>query len=188
MSKDFRHNECPPSSYFLGWYSLVSNLKVFLLERTLWRQERMRKRCGCFGGTAPKRFAVRVWGNWRRTLRRGRKKTETSSATTGARAAWVSSDEIVRQKDGCVLQEFVECKVSLVLRYDVATWVWLRRKKAECLHQPSVTVDPYVAWHMTWIYLVVVKSQAAGSPLYIVAFRLWSSFSPLYVPVSLSVK
>lgn len=81
------------SSNFSGWYCLASNLKVFPLERMLWRQERMRKRCGCFGGTATKRFEVRVSGSWHRTLRRDRRKTETSSATIGEWAWWVTSEE-----------------------------------------------------------------------------------------------
>lgn len=59
------------------------NLKVFLLERMLWRQEKMRKRCGYFGGTATKKFAARVSGNWHKMLKKVKRKTEMFSATTG---------------------------------------------------------------------------------------------------------
>lgn len=50
----------------------------------LWKLERMRKRFGCSGGTATKRSVVRVSGNWRKMLKRDRRKTGTSSATTGS--------------------------------------------------------------------------------------------------------
>lgn len=76
----------PSSFYFPGWFCLVLNLKVFLPARTPWRPGKTRRRCGCSGGTAAKRFAVRASGSWRRTRRKGRRRTGTSSATTGEAA------------------------------------------------------------------------------------------------------
>lgn len=49
----------------------------------LWKQEKMRRRCGSFGGTATRRFAARVSGNWHKMLKKGRRKTVMCSATTG---------------------------------------------------------------------------------------------------------
>lgn len=59
------------------------NLRVFLLERMLWKQEKMRKRCGSFGGTATRRFAAKVSGNWPKMPKKGRRRTAMFSATTG---------------------------------------------------------------------------------------------------------
>jgi hypothetical protein len=82
--KGFRKNGTLISySSFIGWFFLVLSLKAFPLERMLWKPGRMRKRCGCSGGTATKRSVVRVSGNWRKMLKRDRRKTGTSSATTG---------------------------------------------------------------------------------------------------------
>lgn len=70
-------------SYFPGWFFLDLNLRVFLLERMLWKQEKMRRRYGSFGGTATRRFAARVSGNWHKMLKKDRRKTVMFSATTG---------------------------------------------------------------------------------------------------------
>lgn len=75
----------PSYSYCPGWFFLVLNLRAFPLERMLWRQEKMKRRCGSSGETAARRFAARVSGNWHRMPKKDKRKTETFSATTGDR-------------------------------------------------------------------------------------------------------
>lgn len=94
--QDFKgfHKNWTLSPFLTGWFFLVLSLKAWPLERMLWKLERMRKRFGCSGGTATKRSVVRVSGNWRRMLKRDRRKTGTSSATTGEwEACWTWAEE-----------------------------------------------------------------------------------------------
>lgn len=102
----------PTSFHFPGWFFLVLSLKVFLPERTLWRPERTRRRCGCFGETATRRSAARACGSWRRMRRKGRRRIAMCSATTGegteAIAPGTRSQPVLRwlPQGGCVCEEW----------------------------------------------------------------------------------